>query len=76
MLPPVTSVKAENLAQGTVKYVSEGYFFMVSLDRNGRPNEVPPLEIENERQQRLFEDAKSRIAKMKPGKMPSDSFGT
>ena len=70
------SVKAEDLVKGTVKYVSEGYFFMVSLDRNGRPKNVPPLKIENEHQQRLFDDAKIRIAKMKPSKMPSESHGT
>ena len=62
------SVKAEDLEKGTIKYVSEGYFFMVSLDRNGRPNEVPPLLIENEEQQRLFDDAKQRIAQMKLSK--------
>jgi len=62
------SVKAEDLEKGTVKYVSEGYFFMVSLDRNGRPNEVPPLQIENEQQQILFDDAKQRIDQMKQSK--------
>jgi len=62
------SVKAEDLEKGTIKYVSEGYFFMVSLDRNGRPNEVPPLQIENEQQQRLFDDAKQRIDQMKLSK--------
>jgi acyl-CoA hydrolase len=62
------NVKAEDLEKGTIKYVSEGYFFMVSLDRNGRPNEVPPLQIENEHQQMLFDDAKQRIARMKENK--------
>jgi len=62
------SVKAEDLEKGTVKYVSEGYFFMVSLDRNGRPNEVPALQIENEQQQMLFDDAKQRIDQMKQSK--------
>ena len=62
------SVKAENLERGTIKYVSEGYFFMVSLDRNGRPTEVPPLEIENEEQQRLYDDAKDRLDKIRQEK--------
>lgn len=62
------SVKAENLEKGAIKYVSEGYFFMVSLDRNGRPTEVPPLEIENEEQQKLYDEAKARIDKIKQEK--------
>ena len=62
------NVKAEDLEKGTIKNVSEGYFFMVSLDRNGRPNEVPPLEIENGEQQMLFDDAKERLAQMKLSK--------
>ena len=62
------NVKAEDLEKGTIKNVSEGYFFMVSLDRNGRPNEVPPLKIENEQQQLLFDDAKQRIAQIKQSK--------
>jgi acyl-CoA hydrolase len=70
------NVKAEDLEKGTIKNVSEGYFFMVSLDRNGRPNEVPPLKIENEQQQMLFDDAQQRIAQMKLTKtriIPQDS---
>lgn len=59
------SVKAENLKTGTIKDVSEGYFFMVSMDRNGRPSEIPPLKIENDHQQRIFDDAQSRVAQMK-----------
>ena len=62
------NVKAEDLEKGTIKNVSEGYFFMVSLDRNGRPIEVPPLKIENEQQQLLFDDAKQRIAQIKQSK--------
>lgn len=62
------NVKAEDLEKGKIKYVSEGYFFMISLDRNGRPNEVPPLQIENEQQQMLFDNAKQRISQMKQNK--------
>ncbi len=58
-------VKAENLSNGSIKSVSEGYFFMVALDRNGRPCQIPPLEIENEEQQKYFEEAKQRINSMK-----------
>lgn len=59
------SVKAEDMVKRSVKNVSEGYFFMVALDRNGRPTEVPPLLIENEEQQKKFDEAKKRIEMMK-----------
>lgn len=62
------TVKAEDLEKGTIKNVSEGYFFMVALDRNGRPRPVPPLKIENEEQQRLFDEAKERITQVKRAK--------
>lgn len=58
-------VKAEDMTKESIRQVSEGYFFMVSLDRNGRPREIPPLEIENEQQQKYFDEAKNRIALMK-----------
>ena len=62
------NVKEEDVKKGTIRYVSEGYFLMVSIDKNGCPNEVPPLQIENEQQQMLFDDAKRRIAQMKLNK--------
>lgn len=58
-------VKAENLSRGEIKPVVEGYFFMVALDRNGRPASVPPLKLENEEQKRQFEEAQERINYMK-----------
>ena len=63
------SVKAEDMAKESIKNVSEGYFFMVALDRNGRPVEIPPLEIENEQQQKHFDEARNRIALMKKPKL-------
>lgn len=62
------NVQAEDLSRGTVRQVCEGYFFMVSLDRNGKPSEVPSLTIENEEQQRNFEAAQERIAQSKNAK--------
>lgn len=59
------NVKAEDMQKGSVKNVSEGYFFMVALDRNGRPTKVPPLLIENEEQRKNFYEAKKRIEIMK-----------
>lgn len=62
------NVTAEDFEKGNVKDVSEGYFFMVSLDRNGRPAQVSPLLIENEEQQKQFDDAERRINDMKQKK--------
>lgn len=61
-------VKAEDLERGIIKNVSEGYFFMVALDRNGRPREIPPLLIEDEEQQRCFDAAQMRINQAKKSK--------
>lgn len=54
-------VKAEDMKTGTVRNVCEGYFFLVSMDSNGRPAPIPPLLIENEEQQRRFDLARLRI---------------
>ncbi len=61
-------VDAEDLNRGITKHVCEGYFFMVALDRNGRPTRIPPLLIENEEEQRCFDSARERIQHMKEAK--------
>lgn len=62
------NVQAEDLTRGVDRQVCEGYFFMVSLDRSGKPSQVPPLLIENEEQQRELEAAQARIAHAKTAK--------
>ncbi|HWP95941.1 MAG TPA: acyl-CoA thioesterase [Syntrophomonadaceae bacterium] len=59
------SVSAEHLENGVIKKVSEGYFFMVALDRNGRPTSVPALILETEEEKRHSEEARERIARLK-----------
>jgi acyl-CoA hydrolase len=59
------SVQAEHLESGVIKNISEGYFFMVALDRNGRPTIIPPLKLETDEDRRYFEEARQRIAKVK-----------
>ncbi len=58
-------VRAEDMEKGITRHVSEGYFFMVALDRNGRPSRVAPLLIENEKQEKCLAAAKQRIEIMK-----------
>lgn len=65
------TVEAEDLNRGVVKHVCEGYFFMVALDRNGRPAKVAPLLIETEEDQRCFDSARERILHMKEAKSKS-----
>jgi acyl-CoA hydrolase len=55
-------VTAETVLKGVTKHVCNGYFFLVAVDENHQPTEIPPLAIENEEQQRLCEAAKARIA--------------
>lgn len=62
------SVKAEDLERGTIRNVSEGYFFLVSLDKNGHPAQIPPLLIEREEQQKQFEAARQRMEQAKRAK--------
>jgi acyl-CoA hydrolase len=59
------NVKAEHLESGTIKKISEAYFSMVALDRNGRPTIVPSLKLETDEDRRYFEEARQRIAKVK-----------
>ena len=54
-------VTAETVIEGITKHVCKGYFFLVAIDENHKPIEVPPLEIENEEQKRIFEEARARI---------------
>jgi len=55
-------VIAENLRQNTKRHTNSSYFTFVCLDEQGRPCPAPPLEIESDREQRLFEAAKMRRA--------------
>ena len=66
-------VDAEDLNRGITKHVCEGYFFMVALDRNGRPTKIPPLLIETEEEQRCFDSAQERIQHMKEVKSKSQN---
>jgi acyl-CoA hydrolase len=59
------SVRIENLSNGDIRPALEGYFLMVAIDRNGRPTNVPPLQIETEEQKQRFEQAQQRLKVLK-----------
>jgi len=49
------------------------FFTLVALDENGKPQQVPSLELSNEEERRLFEDGQQRyLAYKQLGKKASD----
>jgi acyl-CoA hydrolase len=53
-------VVAENLFTRVLRHTNTCYFTMVAVDEHGKPTKAPPLSINNEVQQRRFEEAKER----------------
>lgn len=53
-------VEAENIASKTKYHAISCYFTMVSVDENGKSQEVPRLQLENDTEQRLFQAGKMR----------------
>ncbi len=53
-------VEAENLITGEVRRTASAYLTYVSLDKNGRPREVPPLILETEEEIRRNREARTR----------------
>lgn len=57
----MVTVTVEDLErEGPPKQALSAYFTMVALDRTGRPQRIPPLEIDSEEGQRKFEEGKAR----------------
>jgi acyl-CoA hydrolase len=54
------TVKVENLSIGEIKPALEGYFVMIAIDRNGRPTQVAPLNLETSEQEQRFQQARER----------------
>lgn len=48
-----------------------GYFTYVAIDKDGKPKQVPPLEISNEEEAKLFEEGKQRYLKYKEARKNS-----
>lgn len=55
-------VQAENIQARTVRHTNSCYFTMVAVDKSGKPQPVPPLEIKDDRQACRYEAAKMRKA--------------
>ena len=53
-------VETENLITGEIRHTSSAYLTYVSLDKSGRPRELPPLILETEEEKNRYNEAKSR----------------
>lgn len=53
-------VEAEHLADGTVRHIASSYLTFVGLDAEGRPRQVPALELTDEQMRRRFREAEAR----------------
>lgn len=58
-------VETVNPVKGTHKKTTQAYLTFVALGADGRPAPVPPLKLESEAEETLFEKAKKRIAARK-----------
>lgn len=54
-------VEAENLLSGDVRHIASAYLTFVSLDKNHKPQQVPPLALNSEDQCRRNREAQERI---------------
>jgi len=53
-------IEAENMLLGTRRHTNSCYVTYVALDRDGKPTEVPTLELETEADMRRFESGRER----------------
>jgi acyl-CoA hydrolase len=53
-------VEAENLLTGKRLPALTAYYFMVAVDLQGKPVEVPPLIVITEEEERLFNEGRAR----------------
>lgn len=54
-------VRTEGLKQGRSRFVGRAFVSMVGVDERSRPEPIPPLELTNEDERRLFEEGRQRM---------------
>ncbi len=59
------NIDAEDLLTGDFRCCMTAYFVFVALDQDFKPVQLPPLQIENEMEQKMFDEAKERMAMRK-----------
>lgn len=68
-------VEAQNIQKRTVRHTNSCYFTMVAVDEQGKPKEVPALDLSNEWKRCRFEAAEQRkIARLNENHHPSCSM--
>lgn len=55
-------VETEDMRTRTRRYVTKAYLTFVAVDEQGRPREIPTLDVSNEEDRRRFEEAAQRRA--------------
>jgi acyl-CoA hydrolase len=55
------TIESENLDDGTKVRTGTAFVTMVALDRNGRPTEVPPLDLKTAEDKKRFREGESRM---------------
>ncbi len=58
-------VQSENPYFNEIKTTTRAFLTFVALDSNGKPTEVPRLDLETEEEERRYENAKQRVAAAK-----------
>lgn len=53
-------VITENIRSGLVRHANSCYFTMVAVDDNGKPTQVPQLDLVTDNQKRRFKEAQMR----------------
>ena len=53
-------VVAENLRTNSKRHTTSCYFTMVAMDENGKPTEVPRLQLENDVEKQHYAEAELR----------------
>ncbi|PID78476.1 MAG: acyl-CoA thioesterase [Gammaproteobacteria bacterium] len=53
-------VEAEDLLKGETRHVASAYLTFVALDENGKPSEIPQLELVTEDEKRRAKEAENR----------------
>lgn len=61
-------VHAENPVTGQITHTNSAYLVFVAIDENGKPCQVPGLELETDDERRLFEEAGERRKRRLEGK--------
>jgi uncharacterized protein (TIGR00369 family) len=52
--------RTENVLTGEENHTNTAFFVYVALDRHGRPTPVPPLQLENQTEERRFAEGAAR----------------